>query len=71
MMQCKQMKMISLITLAGLLFLCDPSAAAEKKDPYLQPDESWISLSGTAVAATEESFIPRHCNQCQRQRIHD
>lgn len=40
----------------ALGFAMAPGALAEDKDPYLQPDESWISISGTAVETDADSF---------------
>jgi hypothetical protein len=33
-----------------------PGALADTKDPYLKADESWISISGTAVETDADSF---------------
>ncbi|SFR75637.1 hypothetical protein SAMN05216203_2807 [Marinobacter daqiaonensis] len=40
---------------ASLLAL--PATATTDESPYLQPDGSWISLSGTVTSTTEDSFL--------------
>jgi len=33
------------------------AAAAQSQSPYLQPDDTWISLSGTVESVTADSFL--------------
>ncbi|HBX36429.1 MAG TPA: hypothetical protein DEG76_03635 [Pseudohongiella sp.] len=33
------------------------AAAAQTQSPYLQPDDTWISLSGTVESVTADSFL--------------
>ena len=47
--------MISAMVVLTCLTLTS-GAVAETKDPYLQPDESWISITGTAVDTNAASF---------------
>lgn len=47
---------VTLATLLLLGFTVAPGPAAEAKNPYLRPDESWIRISGTAVDARETAF---------------
>jgi len=37
-------------------FIQAPVTAEETKNPYMKPDESWISISGTAVSVNGEEF---------------
>ena len=50
---CIAKSMIALLALAVIL----PATAEDKEDPYLKADETWISISGTAVKPTDDSFV--------------
>lgn len=59
----KSLIMPGVFAVASLLFSINPVIAQDKaatpksKNPYLKPDESWISISGTAVSTKPSSFI--------------
>lgn len=61
MLQMKRILFMGVIVLAGLVVALSPAAAKDKemknKNPYLKPDETWISISGTAVSAGPDAFI--------------
>lgn len=48
---------IFLPLLASILLLCAAPAVAQDEDPYLQPDDTWISLSGTVTSTTPDTFL--------------
>lgn len=47
-----KVKLLTGIALGAVLLIAGIAAT----DPYLKPDDSWISISGTAVATTADSF---------------
>ena len=49
----KKFKLMSAIS--ALMF--SAAAAAQTQSPYLQPDDTWISLSGTVESVTADSFL--------------
>ncbi|MDX1682046.1 MAG: hypothetical protein R3336_02895 [Phycisphaeraceae bacterium] len=51
---CSFLAALGLAVAPGLTFAGDDSD--DQPNPYAQPDESWISLSGTAVEADDDSF---------------
>lgn len=46
----------SVIALA-MMILMAPVTVPAAENPYLQPDDTWISITGTAVGPTEDSFV--------------
>lgn len=39
------------------MFSCALVPSIMAQTPYEKPDDSWISISGTAIAADEDSFV--------------
>ena len=45
---------LAFATTAAVILTAVPAAA---QDPYTRPDDSWISISGTVVSPTADSFM--------------
>jgi hypothetical protein len=49
--------MILVVMAVMLGFSIAPGVSADTKNPYLKADETWISISGTAVDTNPQSFL--------------
>jgi len=52
----KQKLMIGMAMIAGVFLLSAPAQAKDSPNPYLKPDQTWISISGTAVDTKPDGF---------------
>lgn len=50
------MKRTLLSTAIASVFVAAPAITSAAESPYLQPDDSWVTLSGTVTSATADTF---------------